>query len=85
MHFQKSVAFCLCCDVDDSSDILIATLLRGWIQLSPIVDPFILNILFVYSIRLQVVIPWSPQAVLKTGPRVSSFYACLLQGACIAG
>ena len=36
----------------------------------------VLNILFVYyhSIRLQVVIPWSPQTVLKTGPHVSSFY-----------
>ena len=66
-------------DVDDSGDI------RGWIRLSPIVNPFILNILFVYSIRLQVVIPWSPQAVLKTGPRVSSFYTCLLQGVYIAG
>ena len=73
--------------MDDSGDIPIAMLLRGWIRLSPIVDPFILNILFVYyhSIRLQVVIPWSPQAVLKTGPRVSSFYTCLLQGAYIAG
>ena len=66
--------------MDDSGDIPIATSLRGWIRLSPIVNPFILNILLVYSIRLQVVIPWSPQAVLKTGPRVSSFYTCLLQG-----
>ena len=47
------------------------------LRLSPIVNPFILNTLFVYSIRLQVVIPWSPQAVLKTGPRGSSFSACL--------
>ena len=72
-------------DVDDSGDIQIATSLRGWIRLSPIVNPVILNILFVYSIRLQVVIPWSPQAVLKTGPRGSSFYTCLLQGVYIAG
>ena len=55
------------------------------LRLSPIVNPFILNILFVYSIRLQVVIPWSPQVVLKTGPCVSSFYICLLQGARISG
>ena len=54
------------------------------LQLSPVVDPFILNILFVYSICLQVVIPLSPQAVLKTGPRVLNFYVCLLQGVCIA-
>ena len=46
----------------------------------------ILNILFVYySIRLQVVIPWSPGTVLSTGARVWRFYTCLLQGAYIAG
>ena len=44
-----------------------------------------MDIFFVYSIRFQVVIPWSPQAVLKTGPHVLSFYVCLLQGVCIAG
>ena len=61
-------------DVDDSGDIPIAMLLRERIRFSPIVNPFILNILFVYSIRLQVVIPWSPQVVLKTGPRFELLY-----------
>ena len=72
-------------DVDDSGDIPIVTSLHGWIRLSPILNPFILNILFVYSIRLQVVIPWSPQAELKTGPHDSSFYTCLLQAVHITG
>ena len=62
--------------MDDSGDIPIAMSLQGWILLSLIVNPFILNILFVYyhSIHLQVVIPWSPQAVLRFGPRVLMFY-----------
>ena len=35
----------------------------------------VLNILFIYyhSICLPVVTPWSPQAILKYGPRVSGF------------
>ena len=55
------------------------------LRLSPIVNPFILNILFIYSIRLQVVIPWSPQAVLRFGPHVLMFYTCPSQGVCDAG
>ena len=46
----------------------------------------VLNILYVYySIRLQVVIPWSPGTVLRAGPRVLRFYTLFTQGACIAG
>ena len=71
--------------MDGSDNIPIVMSHRRWIRLSRIVNPFILNILSVYSIRLQVVIPWNPQAVMKHGPHVLSFYIYLLQGACIAG
>ena len=65
-------------DVRGSGDIPIATSLRIWIAIKS-------SSQFVYSIHLQVVIPWSPQAVLRFGPCVLMFYTCPSQGVYIAG
>ena len=65
----------------NSSDIPIATSLRGGIRVSPILNPFVLKILFAYSIRLRIVIPWSPRAIQKSKQRASSLYTYLLEGA----
>jgi hypothetical protein len=66
-----------------------ATLLRGWIWFSPIVNPLLhLISLYVYCFitlyKLDVT-SWSFGTALSSGPRVLRFYTCLLQGVYIAG
>ena len=81
IHFQLSY------DVDDSGGILISTLLRGWIQFSPIVNPlYLISYTFIiqYVYKLDV-IPWSSGTGLSAGHCVLRFYTCLPQGVNIAG